>query len=320
MALLVLFGVVSPSCKSERPPPPLRDVTLGLSWIHQAQFSGPYYAEERGLYAREGLRVQFVPASIDRDPLDEFIAGKYDFVISQPDTLIAARLKGHGFKAVAAIYRIHPLVFLSLPESGVVTPADFRGKTIGVAYSEKLILMALLRKMKIDPAEVTIVKRLYDFDSLRKGDIQVQAGWATDELLAARRAGLKVNAISPYDYGITFYADLLTVRESLIEQEPELVQGFVRATLRGWSEALQEPVESARLPLRYNPALDPAHELEVLRATAPLVNTGADQIGWMRSEDWEEMIRSLHEQGIIAERPAAGDLFTTRFVGALGPR
>jgi NitT/TauT family transport system substrate-binding protein len=319
VALLALSGLVAASCKSERPPP-LRDVTLGLSWIHQAQFSGPYYADRQGLYAREGLRVQFVPATIDRDPLDEFIAGKYDFVIAQPDTLIAARLKGHRFKALAATYRIHPLVFLSLPGSGVVEPKDFRGKTIGVAYSEKLILMALLRKMNINAGEVTIVKRPYDFDSLRKGDIHVQAGWATDELLAARRAGLAPNVISPYDYGITFYADVLTVRESLIEEEPELVEKLVRATVRGWTEALQDPAESARLPLHYNPALDPVHELDVLQATAPLVHTGVDRIGWMRGEDWEAMIRSLHEQGVIAERPAAGDLYTTRFLGALGPQ
>jgi hypothetical protein len=48
------------------------------------------------------------------------------------------------------------------------------------------------------------------------------------------------------------------------------------ATLRGWTEVLQNPAESASLPLHYDPALDPAHELEVLRATAPLVHTGVD--------------------------------------------
>jgi NitT/TauT family transport system substrate-binding protein len=318
--LALLFGLISPSCKSGGPPPSLREVTLGLSWIHQAQFSGPYHADRHGLYAREGLQVRFVPATVERDPLDEFIAGKYDFVIAQPDTLIAARLKGHRVKAVAVTYRIHPLVFFSLPNSGILRPEDFRGKTIGVAYSEMLILKALLRKVNIDPSEVKTVNRPYDFDGLRKGDIDVQAGWATNELLTARRAGLALNVISPYDYGITFYADVLTVRESLIDKEPELVEKFVGATLRGWTEALQNPIESAMLPLHYNPTLDPAHELQVLRATAPLVSTGEGRIGWMRAEEWEAMIRSLHEQGVIAEPPAAGDLYTTRFLGALGPQ
>jgi NitT/TauT family transport system substrate-binding protein len=318
LALLALSTLVTmAACKSERA---VRQVTLGLSWIHQAQFSGPYYADRHGLYAKEGLAVQFVPATIDSDPLDEFIAGKYDFVIAQPDALIAARLKGHRLKAVAATYRIHPLVFLSLPSSGIVRPQDFRGKTIGVAYSEELILRALLKKMSIDASEVTIVKRPYDFDKLRNGDIQVQAGWVTDELQTARRADLALNVISPYDYGITFYADLLTVRESLIEKEPALVEKLVRATQHGWAAALQDPIASAKLPLHYNPALDPEHELQVLRATAPLVHTGVDQIGWMRAQEWEDMIGSLHEQGVIAERLPASDLFTTRFLEAALPQ
>jgi NitT/TauT family transport system substrate-binding protein len=308
--------MVTMACKAEERP--LREVTLGLSWIHQAQFSGPYYADRHGLYAREGLTVRFVPATIDRDPLEEFIAGKYDFVIAQPDTLIAARLKGHRFKAVAVTYRIHPMVFLTLPRSGIIRPHDFRGKTIGVAYSEKLILMALLRKMNIDESEVSIVKRPYDFESLRKGEIDVQAGWATDELQRARRAGLALNVISPYDYGITFYADVLTVRESLIEKEPELVEKFVRATLNGWIAALQDPRESAKLPLHYDPALDPEHETQVLRASAPLIHTGTERIGAMRLDEWEVMVQELHEQGVISERIPASDLFTTRFVEAAG--
>jgi NitT/TauT family transport system substrate-binding protein len=306
--------IVLDSCKQERP---LRGVTLGLSWVHQAQFCGPYYADRHGLYAQEGLRVTLVPAAADRDPLDEFIDGKYDFVIAQPDALIIARQKGQRIKAVAATYRVHPLVYLTLQSSGINTPQDFRGKTIGVAYSERLPLVAMLRKLEIDPGETKIVQRTYGYDGLQKGEYDVEAGWRTNELIHARRAGLALNVIAPYDYGITFYADVLAVRESLIEQEPELVAKLVRATMHGWAQALQHPAESAKLPLFYNQHLDPAHELELLKASAPLVHTGADQIGWMRAEDWEVMIATLYDEGMIPERPEAEDLYTTRFLEAV---
>jgi NitT/TauT family transport system substrate-binding protein len=311
----ILGVVVLDSCKQE---PPLRGVTLGLSWVHQAQFCGPYYADRHGLYAQEGLRVNLVPAAADRDPLDEFIDGKYDFVIAQPDALIIARQKGHRIKAVAATYRIHPLVYLALESSGIQKPQDFRGKTIGVAYSQRLPLVAMLRHLSIDPSEVNMVQREYGLDGLKTGKFDVEAAWVINELIEARKSNLKVNVIAPYDYGITFYADVLAVREALIEQEPELVAKLVRATMRGWTQALQYPTESARLPLHYNPRLDPAHELELLKASAPLVHTGADQIGWMWAEDWEVMIATLHEERMIPERPAVQDVYTTRFLEA-GP-
>jgi ABC-type nitrate/sulfonate/bicarbonate transport system substrate-binding protein len=312
LVVAVMGRIALDACKQGRP---LREVTLGLSWVHQAQFSGPYYADRRGLYAREGLRATFVPASATRDPMDEFLDGKYDFVIAQPDALIIARQKGHRVVAVAATYRIHPLVYLSLENSGIEKPQDFRGKTIGVAYSERLPLVAMLRKLDIDPGETKIVQRTYGYDSLQKGELDVEAAWRTNELIQARRTGLAPNVIAPYDYGITFYADVLTVRESLIEQEPALVASFVRATMSGWTHALQNPSESASLALHYNPHLDPAHEHELLRASAPLIHTGMDQVGWMRADDWDTMIETLHEEHLIPERPRAADLFTTRFLG-----
>jgi NitT/TauT family transport system substrate-binding protein len=315
VAALSLVALLS--CRSDRP---LREVTLGLSWIHHAQFSGPYYAARHGLYEKEGLRVSFVPAAATRDPLDEFVAGKYDFVIAQPDTLSIARLAGHKVKAVAVSYRVHPLVYVSLESSGIVRPQDFRGKKVGVAYSERLPLMAMLRNLGIDPATVTIVDRPYDFDSLQSGSLDVQACWLINELITARAVGLKLNVVSPYDYGITFYADLLTVRESLIEEDPALVEKFVRATLRGWTEALHDPQESAKLALQYNPQLELPHEVQVLKASAPLIHTGTDRIGWMRDDDWQGMIRTLHEEGVIARQPPAADLYTNRFMEAPQPQ
>ena len=306
--------MVLASCRQERQERPLREVTLGLSWVHTAQFCGPYYADQHGLYAAEGLRVTFVPADHSHDPLDEYLAGKYDFVVAQPDALIIARQKGHRIKAVAATFRIHPLVYMARESSGIRTPQDFRGKTVGVAYSEKLPLLAMLRKLRIDPGELRIVPRSYGIEGLQKGEYDVEAGWVNGELIEARKAGLAVNVIAPYDYGITFYADVLAVRESLIEQEPELVEKLVRASMRGWAEALQDPTASARLPLHYDPKLDAAVELEHLEATAPLVHTGVDRIGWMRTEDWESMIGTLYEEGMIQKRPRAEDVHTTRFL------
>jgi NitT/TauT family transport system substrate-binding protein len=311
LAGVVIAVAVLAACQRERP---LREITLALSWVHQAQFCGPYYADRHGLYAEQGLRVAFVPASIDRDPLDEFLAGKYDFVITQPELLIIARQKGHRIKAVAVTYRVHPLVYLALASSNIRLPQDFRGKTVAVGYDNRLPLIAMLKKLQIDPSEIKLVERDYGYDGLLKGDYDVVAGWRTNELLRARRDGLELNVIAPYDYGITFYGDALVVRESLIEQEPELVERFVRATMRGWDRALQNTAEAAGLALHYDPTLDLAHQRELLHASAPLVHTGIGQIGWMRTEDWETMIRTLYEEGLIPAPPRPEDVFTTRFL------
>jgi ABC-type nitrate/sulfonate/bicarbonate transport system substrate-binding protein len=88
----------------------------------------------------------------------------------------------------------------------------------------------------------------------------------------------------------------------------------VRATLRGWAEALQDPEKSAALSLRYDPALDPVHERDRVKASAPLVHTGVDRIGWMRAEEWEQMLQTLHREGVIPAVPEVDEMFTTRFI------
>jgi NitT/TauT family transport system substrate-binding protein len=315
--LLLLLGLLAlVACKPEERP--LRPVKLGLSWVHSAQYTGFYYADRHGLYAQEGLQVEFVPGSAERDPMHEFLAGKYDFVIAQPDTLAVARLQGHRLKAVAVVFRIHPLVFVSLASSGIVSPQDFRGKTIGIGYSSKMPLQAVLKRMAIDPGEVSVVVDYSDqFARLKKGELDVMAMWRINELQTALRQGMQLNVISPYDYGLTLYADLLVVRESLIEQDPDLVQRIVRATMRGWGEALQDPEASARLALHYDPTLDPVHQLDLLKASIPLIHTGVDQLGWMREKEWERMLRTLHQEGVIPAQPVAGDLYTARFLEGL---
>ncbi|GAB4567274.1 MAG: ABC transporter substrate-binding protein [Haliangiales bacterium] len=309
----VLFAaVLGASCKKSRPA--LRELTLGLSWVHQAQFAGPYYADQNGLYEQEGLRVKFVAASIDHDPLDRFLAGEYDFVIAQPDGLIKARSQGQKVTAIAATYRIHPEEFLARAESGIKTPADFLGKKVGASYSEKLILKAMLRRAGIDPSAVELVSREQGLESILSGAVDVQAGWVTNEGLAAEQRGIELNRIVPYDHGVTFYADLYAVRDSLIDSDPELVEKFLRATLRGWAVALQDPDQNSRLALRYDPTLDAAHQARILRASAPLIHTGVDQIGWMHPAPWEEMIETVTTEENLSARPPIEDMFTIRFL------
>lgn len=66
--------------------------------------------------------------------------------------------------------------------------------------------------------------------------------------------------------------------------EPDLVLRFLRATLRGWQWAIENPAEAGPLALKYDPTLDAAHRVAMMEASVPLVHTGEDQIGWMRAE------------------------------------
>ena len=317
LSLILLLGVVSyglGACKLITEEEPLEKVAFGLSWIHQAQFSGEYYADQKGIYEKEGIDISLIPATIDRDPLQDLIQGNLDFVIAQPDILAKARASGVKVKAIAATYRIHPLVFCSLPESGIRRPQDFVGKTVGVAYSEEIILKTMLMKLGINAAEVNIVTRDYDFNGLLSGKLDAQGAWVTDEVQTAKRNGLQFKTILPADYGITFYADVIVTTEDMIENKPQLVERFLKATLEGWARAIEDPEENSKLTLLYGDKLSAQHEEDVLMASLPLIHTGDDHIGRMKKKDWDDMYKMLVNVGIVRDVISPDDLYTMEFL------
>ena len=297
-----------------------RKLKVGLSWIHQAQFTGEYYADQNGLYRAKGLDVELIPATYSSDPLNEFLEGKTDIVIAQPDLLILAREKGAKIKAVAATYRIHPMVLTTLPESGIKRPRDLKGKTIGVAYSEEMILRALLKKRGISPDDVKIINpRKYDLKGLESGKYDVQAAWITDEIQTAREKGMKVRLMLPADYGVFFYADLIAVREEMLQKEPQVIENFLRATLEGWQQAARDTEKHSKLTLRYNKKLTASHEKMVLESSMPLIHTGENHIGWMKPEVWEATYQTMIRQNIAQGNAKSSDMYTLRFLQEIYP-
>ncbi|HEC86462.1 MAG TPA: hypothetical protein ENI49_01110, partial [Thermoplasmatales archaeon] len=93
-------------CVEERPVE-LQEVNVGLSWVHEAQFAGMYWADQKGLYEDEGLKVNVTPYNYE-DLAQELVNGTYDFVLLQTDTLLMAREAGLPVKAIFADYRLMP--------------------------------------------------------------------------------------------------------------------------------------------------------------------------------------------------------------------
>ncbi|MCX6744406.1 MAG: ABC transporter substrate-binding protein [Candidatus Parcubacteria bacterium] len=292
---------------------PLQEITLGLSWMHQSQFTGEYYADLFNLYKNKGLKVNFIPGSIDIDPIDKLISGEYDFALIQPDSLIKTVSEGKKIKAIGVTYKIHPLVFASLPAKNIKKPEDLAGKTIGVAYSEEIPLLALLKKMNVPVESVKIVQRDYNYDKLYSGKFDVEAGWI-NEIEFEKLHGHEFNLIRPSDYNIVFYADLIVTSDQLIEQEPQLVEKFLSATLAGWQESIQDIKTNSQLVLNYDSALDPLYESAMLEYSLPLIHTGQSAIGLMDDTSWQQMYQTLIAQKIITNQFDIKKAYTNQFI------
>jgi NitT/TauT family transport system substrate-binding protein len=301
--------------------PPVK-VTLQLKWEHQSQFAGFYIAHEKGFYQDEHIQIELLPGGNNADVLTALTSGKADFaVVSSELVLMQRQKKSVPITAIAAIYRKSATVFLAMAASGISKPADFEGKTIAASASSQsykepeYLLQALLEKMGIDTDRIKMVPYDPSYKGFYSGEVDITPCYYTAGAIKIRKKGYKVNLIWPSDYGIHFYSDTLVATQEMIDENPVLVERFLRASLKGWRYAIAHPVEAVDVTLKY--ARVKKHELQadMFSALTPLVHIGKDHIGWMEARVWQNMHRVLVDQNILdAPLKALDKTYTLKFL------
>ena len=298
----------------------LDEVTVQLKWIHQAQFAGFYLAEAEGFYEEEGISVTFLRGGIGIDIVDALLSGAAQFSVIGADSILVSVGEGTPITAVSTIYRINPFILVTFADSGIVTPYDFVGKTVTATSGyDNVQYEAMLHNLGIDPSLIHAVPYEYDNGPFIRGEVDVTISFAAGSLLGLRKdvGDRPINLIWPDDYGVHFYSDTITVADSLLEENPDLILRFLRATLRGHRHALIDPEAAVDATMAYAEVQDRTLQTDMLDASIPLIHTGEDELGWMRPDRWQDMYDTLLEQGFFPSPFPVEDAYTLQFLEAI---
>ncbi len=300
----------------EEAPAALKKVVLRLKWVHQAQFAGFYAAVKQGFYEEAGLDVEIRPGGSDFPSVQMVASGSEEFGVTGADQILLAREKGVPVKAVSTIYRETPFVLFSLKESGISTMEDLAGQRVGVKLggNEELTFRAMVESAGVDAKSIEEMPIKFDLSPLLSGQVKAWPGYVINEVLAVEELGHEVNIIKPGDYGINFYADTLFTTENLIEKDPELVEGFVQASMKGWAYALENPEEAAAYGLEYADNLTIEHETNMMKASMPMLQPENLPLGKMDEAAWATLQESLMGLGFQKSGQAMEDVFTNEFL------
>jgi NitT/TauT family transport system substrate-binding protein len=189
------------------------------------------------------------------------------------------------------------------------------GQKIALAPgSSTIIYQAMVERLGIDRSQITEIP-VNVWDLWECWEIAPAcSNYATNGPVMLDQAGEDYALIWPSDYGISWYGDVLITTDQMIDEKPDVVERFVRATLKGWQQAVSDPELATSATLAFDPELDRDFQLAAMRASIPLVDTGTDQIGWMRAEDWQQVADILLEQNIVATLVDVEAVYTNQFV------
>lgn len=220
-------------------PIPAEKVTLQLKWFHQFQFAGFYAAKEQGYYAQEGLDVDILERSPDKDIVKQITSGEVDFAIGDSG-ISSYYARGEPIVALAAIFQHNPLVFIAKQSTGIISSYEMQGKkvmfdSVGAGDAP---LRAILAEAETN---YTLIKQSFNADDLINNKVDVMSAYLSNEPFYFQEKGVKINIINPQSYGFDFYGDILFTSQQQVNTHPERVEKFRRASLKGWQYALDHP-------------------------------------------------------------------------------
>ena len=263
------------------------------------------------------MTITFLEGGPTVDTRATVLDGKAHFGVAGADELIMDRSQGKPVLAIAIIYRRSPVVFVAEVDSGIHRPQDFKGLKILSGLNAIPTLHAMMARVGISQDEYSVETHPYDAELFAPDKYPVWGVYTTGSIGILQEAGYELNIVYPDDYGVHFYNDTIFATDEFVAANPDLVLRFLRASLRGWRWAVENPVEAGSLPSEYKAELDPTIQIAQMEASIPLVHTGEDQIGWMRDEVWEGMHQTLLEQGIIKKSVELGEVYSMEFLSTI---
>ena len=271
---------------------------------------GYYVALEKGFYNEVGLDVRLREGGGGISPLEEVLSGRVQFAEGNSEVLLA-HLRGRPLVALAAILQHSPAVFLVRSDSSIRTPRDLVGKKImSAGRTLRPEFQAMLLREGIAPESINLRPSNFDIADLANGSVDAYEGHLGDEPFQLMKAGVDFFIINPSHYGVDYYDGILFASESEVLENPERVDAFRLASLRGWRYALDHPGESIDLLAskyrlgKSKEAIE--YEIRVLRS---LVLPELVEIGHMNPERWRSMADTFKLAGLVDQSVVIGEVF-----------
>ena len=317
LAVLVVVGALVPAAVAQGGLTPINYLTSFSTFGRDAYV---YVAKELGYFEEAGLDVTINPGSGTVAVMQLIAAGTADFGPGDAATaFIAIANEGLELKAVAAVQQNTLAAVIALESSGIAAPADLAGRTFADAAgsTNRILLPAYAAAAGFDDSTIEFVaaappdlprllaSKTVDFIG------QFVVGRSLIETAAGEPA-----VILPYsDYLPDLYGNLIIARSEMIAEQPELVEAFVGALMRGLQYSIDHPEETGEILVRsvdgQNAAIA-ADEVSIMHDyVMPPAYTGS--IGAIDQAKVEAMITMLTEAGAITNPVAAADVFAPGF-------
>jgi NitT/TauT family transport system substrate-binding protein len=297
-------------------------VTLRLNWTIIGEHVGVYNALAKGFYSAEGIDLT-VGEGTGAGNTVQLVGNKSEmFGLADASSLIIAAAKGVPVITVASIMNQSPFVIVSLEETGIRVPKDLEGKKIAATAGDALTqtLPAVFNANNVDKNKVSIIYMdpAAKIPAVMQKRIEALIGGTTAQAIQLETLGAKISMIKYADYGVNTVAHGLITHIDMVKENPNLIRRMVKATVRGYEDALKPENEAAAVAATVKAKVG-TETITIKRQWEEfkkcLFSSKAENriIGWASRADWETTLAILKEYRELKTDRQATSFYTNDF-------
>lgn len=313
---LLLIILLVTACQTEQQNS-LREMTFMAGFRPQANlpFVGAYVAQEKGFFTDEGLAVTIEHSTGGGEHLQLLAAGEVQVTTQDAAVLLQRRADpGLPLVAIGLIGQRGQQAFVALADSGLRTPADWAGHSVGFKGTPPPDLFAILAANGLTEKDVELVNVGFDPRTLTEGLVDVYPVFKSNEPNLIRSWGFEVIQWEAADFGVPTLGLTYVTTEETIASDPELLQSFMNAVLRGIEYAQNNPDEAVDIVLQYAGEDADANHMRFMLESELADAASANGFGWQTEAQWQALAEMLQTYESLPENVDVTAAFTTQFL------
>jgi ABC-type nitrate/sulfonate/bicarbonate transport system substrate-binding protein len=230
----------------------LTTIRVSLGWIKNVEWGGFWIADAEGYYAEEGIEVEWIGGGPNAPTTEATVAsGEADLgIVPGTQQWLQSFAVGNDWTAIGALFQESPGAIVSLADEPVRSAEDMVGKTVLGQEGTQVNYDAAFALAGLEP-DYDFIPVGFDIAPLVDGQGIAYTAYATNQpIMLEEQYGL-----SPDDYVVTLYAELgMPIYGNIIygdaeyvEENGDLMEGFLRASIKGWEANGEDPAVGAQL-------------------------------------------------------------------------
>lgn len=292
--------------------------TLVLDFVPNAVHAGIYRAVAAGYYEDRNLDLEIVEPTSTADTLKLIDAGKADFGIADGIDVAGQIDAGADARGILALVQRPLGGLIALKASNITDPRQLEGKRVGVTGvpSDTAVLETIMEDAGGDPSKAEAITIGFNgVLNLESGKVDAFTGYWPADGVQVEVDGKPTTIFALDEYGGPSYPGLVVFSTTeRIKANGPLMQAFVDATVRGYTDTIEDPERSLNDLLAENPALRRDLSEAQLDAYGPLFQGEAAAFGGFSTQDVEALSAFLVGNELIGKPVTPARFATSAFL------